>query len=90
MKYFYIAITIKQDRNENIFTGRTPPEYSPGYYSYIIKCTQSENIKCTLEKIGGLISANIYPTKKQAADTVARWNSAYKANNEYLFDSPAF
>ncbi len=29
-------------------------------------------------------------TKKEAAELVTAWNDAYKANGEYLFDSPAF
>ena len=90
MKYFYIAVTIEQDRNENIFKERTNPEYNAGYYSYVIKCTERENIKSTLDAIGGLLHANIYPTKKRAAEVVECWNATYKANKKYLFDSPAF
>ena len=90
MKYFYIAVTVEQDRNENIFTGRTSPEYNPGYYAYILKCFESENIKRVLESIGGLQHANIYPTKKRATEIANHWNACYKANNQFLFDSPTF
>ena len=90
MKYFYLAVTIEQDRNENIFTERTNPENNPGYYAYVLKCSESDNIKSVLERIGGLLHANITPTKKQAAEIVTYWNACYKANGTYLFDNPAF
>ena len=58
MKYFYIAVTVQQDRTD---------ETNPGFYAYLIKCTESDNLKSVLERVGGLIYANIYPTKKKAA-----------------------
>lgn len=70
MKYFYIVVTIQ--KNEK-------------YYSYVLKLCQSVNILSRLN-IPGMISANIFPTKKEAAATVERWNATYKANNNYLFD----
>lgn len=90
MKYFYIAVTVKQDKNENILTERTKQEYCPGYYSYIIKCTEADNLCSVLSCIGGLQHANIYATKKRAAEVVNAWNAAYKANGTYLFDNPSF
>lgn len=90
MKYFYIAVTVQQDRNENIFAPRETDEINPGFYAYLIKCTESDNLKSVLERVGGLIYANIYPTKKKAAAVVESWNSSYKANGTYLFDNPKF
>ena len=90
MKNFYLAVTIEQDKNESIINERTPPEYSPGYYSYIVKCSESQNVKSVLDSIGGLLYANICPTKKQAAATVEYWNLMHKRNGTYLFDNPAF
>lgn len=31
MANFYIAVSVKQDRNETTFTERKNPEYNPGY-----------------------------------------------------------
>ena len=90
MKYFYIVVTVQQDRNENIFTPRETDEINPGFYAYLIKCTESDNLKSVLERVGGLLHANIYPTKKKAAAVVEAWNSSYKANGTYLFDNPKF
>lgn len=90
MKNFYIAITVKQDRNERTFTEQTTPECDPGYYAYAVKCSEADNICSVLGRIGGLLHANICQTKKQAAEIVTAWNTAYKANGTYLFDSPSF
>ena len=86
MKNFYIAVTVKQDKNDVIFTERTKTECNPGYYSYIIKCTESDNLCCVLGRVGGLLHANLCPTKKRAVEIVTAWNNNYKANGTYLFD----
>lgn len=90
MKYFYLAVAVQQDRNETIFTPRETDEINPGFYAYLIKCTESDNLKSVLERVGGLLHANIFPTKKKAAATVKAWNASYKSNGTYLFDIPAF
>ena len=87
MKYTYIAVTVKQDRNERIFTGRTNPEENPGFYSYVIKCSENENIVSKLGAIGGLQYANIFQAKKRAAEVVTLWNECHKLNGQYLFDT---
>ena len=84
--YFYIAVTVKQDRNANIFVPNPTAEPNPGYYAYVVKCSESDNLKSKLDSIGGLLYANIYHTKKRAAEVVNHWNAAYKANGEYLFN----
>ena len=90
MKRFYITVTVMQDRNESIFTGRLSEEYNPGFYAYVISCTSSDNLQYRLNTIGGLQSANIFPTRKEAKAVAECWNDAYKANGRYLFDEPKF
>ncbi len=91
MKYFYIAVTVEQDKNESIFTERANETPERGLYAYCIRCTENDNIKAVLERIGGLIHANICPTKKQAQNTVIFWNFCYRENGTYLFDdAPRF
>ena len=89
MKRFYMAVTVKQDRNENIFEGKKGGP-NPGYYSYIIPVTEDQNIKSVLDAVGGLVSANFCSTRKRAAEVVNIWNEGYKTEGLYLFDSPAF
>lgn len=90
MSKIYMAVTVRQDRNESIFKPRENAEYNPGYYSYVLPCKAGENLKFALDCIGGLQVAHLCSTKKEAAELVTAWNDAYKANGEYLFDSPAF
>ena len=90
MSKIYMAVTVCQDRNETMFTPRANPDYSPGYYSYVLPCKSGENLKVALDCIGGLRVAHLCSTKREAAELVETWNAAYKANGEYLFDSPAF
>ena len=70
MKYFYCAVTIEENAK---------------YYSYVVKVSPSDNVLSKLS-INGILHANIYETKKRAAEIVAFWNAAYKANGTYLFD----
>jgi hypothetical protein len=90
MKIFYIALTVKQNKNYTVFTDQESTAYNPGYYAYIIKCTESDNLCSVLGRVGGLLHANICPTKKRAAEIVTTWNNNYKENGTYLFDTPAF
>lgn len=87
MKNFYIAVTVEQNKNMSIFNPDENKETNPGLYAYVIKINSSNNLKSALECIGGLVHANIFPTKKDAEHTVNYWNDCYKANGTYLFDS---
>lgn len=86
MANFYIAVTVKQDRNETTFTERTNPEYNPGYYAFVVRCSENDNLLHKLDCIGGLVHANICPTKKRAAEVVQHWNDCYRKNGTYFFD----
>lgn len=74
MKYFYLAISVEENRK---------------FYAYLVKISSLDNVLSKL-KIRGILWANIYPTKEQAAATVKAWNATYKANGNYLFDNPNF
>lgn len=85
MANFYIAVAVKQDRNETTFTERTNPEYNPGYCAFVVRCSENDNLLHKLGCIGGLIHANICPTKKRAEEVAEFWNNSYKANGTYFF-----
>lgn len=70
MKYFYIAVTVAENGK---------------YYAYAVKVSESDNLLSKLN-IKGILHANIYPSKKKAAEVVETWNASYKANGTYLFD----
>ena len=73
MANFYIAVSVKQDRNETTFTERKNPEYNPGYYAFVIRCSENDNL---------------LPTKKRAEEVAQYWNDCYTANGTYFFAEP--
>lgn len=74
MKYFYFAVTIEENEK---------------YYAYMLKLSSFDNVLSKL-KIKGILHANIFNTKKEAAATVEAWNKSYKANGTYLFENSPF
>lgn len=85
MKYYYVAVTVKQDRRETVFAKRFNPDPDPGLFSYVVCLSEQDNILSKLSAIGGLISANVCSTKKLAESLTDLWNETYKANGEHLF-----
>lgn len=85
MKKFYIAVTVKQDRNDRVFTERPSEEYNPGYYAYVTSVSESDDLKSHLQTIGGLLHANICQTKRAAQELADFWNDCYKRNGTYFF-----
>lgn len=70
MKYYYILVTIMENDK---------------YYSYVLKVPESQNLLSAL-KIKNILTANIYPTKRQAQADAAFNNNIYRKNGAYLFD----
>lgn len=75
MKYFWLVITIQEQGK---------------YYAYAQRISTSNDIKSFLERIKGLLHANITPTKKEALNIAKCWNDSYRQNGTYLFSSPTF
>lgn len=78
MKNFYMAVTIQVDP---LFT-----EYSGGYVADVVKFSSSDNLKIVLERIGGLKTATMCSTKKEAEAMKNLWNETFKKNGEYAFE----
>lgn len=89
MANFYIAVSVIGDRNA-IFAPEEPREAALGYYAYMLKVNEGNNLKALLSSIGGLITANIYPSRKRCAEVVNTWNEGYKASGEYLYQEGPF
>lgn len=87
--YSYIAVTVEQNRAESIF-GPASETYAPGFYSYVLMVSESDNLLSRLSSIGGLKQASVCTTKKKASEIAECWNACHKANGQYLFDCPAF
>jgi hypothetical protein len=74
MKNSYLLVTVSENDK---------------YYSYVVKAPENENLLSIL-KIKNIISANIYPSKRQAENDAIFNNNIYKKNNSFLFDNPSF
>ncbi len=83
--YIYIAYTAEQDKNGTTFAERKNKEYCPGYYADVLRVSSDSNILSALSAIGGLKSANAFPSKKQAEEVADLWNECYKRNGTYPF-----
>ena len=89
MKKFYMAVTVCQDRNDQIFAPRPSDEYNPGYYAYVHSVGQNDNLKSALDGISGLQAVQLCQTKKEAAQLADFWNECYKRNGTYFFEEVA-
>ena len=84
MKNFYITVSIKGNKGEHIFCDK-PVENSDGYYAYVVKVLENDNVFHRLRAIRGLMHANIQQTKKEAYALADLWNESYKKNGTYLY-----
>lgn len=57
------------------------------YYSWAESFTESDNVKCRIERDRNLIHANVYATKKRACEIVNCWNEHYRENGTFMFDN---
>lgn len=74
MKKIYIVIQVEENQK---------------YYAFTQTIRTGENLRPFIERY----QANIFhlcESKKQAEEITTKWNAAYKANNQYLFDDPSF
>lgn len=75
MCYFWIAAIVREGNK---------------CYAFAFRVSENDNLKCRLEGVQNLSSANIMPTKKAAWELVNYWNACFKANGRYMFDTPQF
>ena len=64
-------------------------EENEKYYAFADAIRTGENLKPFVDRYKTEIF-HLCENRKQAEETARRWNSIYKANNQYLFDCPIF
>ena len=72
IKKYWIAIQMQQ---------------SGKYDATVIPVTECDNIYTKLAGIHGIVSANIYDTKKAAAGVVRMWVNGFRAAGVYRWDT---
>lgn len=75
MKKIYIAISITENGK---------------HYAFAETIRTGENLLNHFERYKNADVFHLCETRKEAEETVIRWNAVYKANGCYLFDDPKF
>lgn len=57
------------------------------YSAVVIPVTECDNIYTKLAAVPGIVTANIYDTKKAAAANVRAWVEGFRAAGVYLWDT---
>lgn len=60
------------------------PEKS--YVAFAVSASGCDNLVCVLDRIGGLVSANVCNSRKEAEEIARAWNETYKKNGTYFYD----
>lgn len=60
------------------------PEKS--YVAFAVSVSGSDNLVHALDIIGGLVSANVCNSRKEAEEIARAWNETFKKNGTYFYD----
>ena len=88
-RYHYFVIMCDYTGTEPLFPERFTEEElqqyleKPRYFADVLRVSESDNILCKFESIGGLKAANIMPNKPRAEEIAAAWNDSFKKNGTY-------
>lgn len=85
MKNFYVAIQVDYTGEKSLISG---DEYNNGnraMYAFVEVYRTGTNLVRALEIIGGLVSATLCDTRKQADELVAEWNRGFRESGIYAF-----
>lgn len=55
------------------------------FYAHIIRVTENDNLLSKLD-IDGIVTANMYTTKKKAESITRKLRAIYKSKDCYMFD----
>jgi hypothetical protein len=75
MKKIYIAISITENGK---------------HYAFAETIRTGENLLTHTKRHKNADVFHLCETRKEAEETATRWNAVYKANNQFLFDTPLF
>lgn len=64
--------------------GNYYPEES--YVAFAVSTSGYNNLVSLLDSIGGLVTANVCNSRKEAEEIARAWNETYKNNGTYFYD----
>ena len=60
------------------------PENS--FVAFAVSASGCDNLVCVLDHIGGLVSANVCSSRREAEEIARAWNETYKKNGTYFYN----
>lgn len=90
MSKIYMAVTVCQDKNETTLPREHTRNAAPVITLMFCHARPGKTSNLRLIASADWQSPTFAAPKKRRRSLVTAWNDAYKANGEYLFDSPAF
>lgn len=85
MKHIYLAIQADYTGEKGLVSGLPYNNGNKAMYAFVEVYRAGENIVHALEIIGGLVSATICESRKQADELVTEWNRGFRENGIYAF-----
>ena len=85
MKNIYVAIQADYTGEKGLISGRELNNGNNAFYAFVEVYRAGTNLVSALEMIGGLVSATVCESRKQADETVTEWNRVFRANGTYAF-----
>lgn len=81
----YFACNFDYTGDRNLFTGEQINEGREAYFADVVAIGRYDNILTAFQHFGGIITANLMPSKKAAQELCDAWNETYKHNGTYAF-----
>lgn len=66
--------------------GKTKGDPEESYVAFAVSASGCENLVWVLDHIGGLVSANVCNSRKEAEEIARAWNETYKKNGTYFYN----
>ena len=85
MKHIFVAVQVDYTGEKSVFSGKEYNNGNQAMYAYVEVYRAGENLARCLDIIGGLVSATLCESRKQADELVTEWNRGFRENRIYAF-----
>lgn len=85
MKKIFLAVQVDYTGDKYIFSDKQYNNGEKAMYAFTEVYNAGTNIVHDLDIIGGLVSATVCETRKQADEIVAEWNRGFQEKGIYAF-----
>ena len=85
MKNIYIAIQADYTGEKSLISGEELNNGRKAFYAFVEVYRSGTNLVSALGNVGGLLSATVCDSRKQADELVTEWNRGFRENEIYAF-----